>query len=239
MPKASNKNKLDESQDVVFEDPPETMIDSESPPEYGDSNWESYVMSNFLEDELYDGSYPTLNGMRRVALDLIGVPSFSGPVQVISNLPESSYCIYKLAFMDMHIEIRAAADAHEENIFGNYKIYPTAIAESRAEARAYRKALLISTVSAEEIRGDENVINLFANKNSNINVNDRESGRISDQQKKIIESKCKQLKIDLNKFLEKEGVNLSKATKQDGINLAKSITKLSQQDSIPQELRSS
>lgn len=193
-------------------------------PVYGSSEWEKYVMESFLPDELYDGNYPTLNGMRRVALNLMGNVMFSGPLEVISKLPESSYCIYNIKF-ESGYSFSAAADAHLENISGAFSIYPTAIAESRAEARAYRKALLLSTVSAEEVKGNENTFHSVLKESSSTTVEGyNEKDSINDQKKSIIESKCKQLKIKLDKFLENQEVSFDTATKEDGVKLAKLIS---------------
>jgi hypothetical protein len=210
---------------------------SEDIPEYGSENWEEYVMSQFTEKELYidekENKYPTLNGMRRVSLFTLGRPIKSGPVSVVSNLSDASYCIYELVFENGQT-FSAAADGFPNNIAGSYSIYPTAMAESRAEARAYRKALLLSTAAAEEVRGNEKVFNTVLE-----TVKDYDLGEdISSQQISIIETKCKSMKIDKAKFLQSENVSVDYkgAKRSDGIKLSKRISEF-QQKGIPNELK--
>jgi len=225
------------SNEFKFEDEKEVNDTSDPVPEYGSNEWEEYVMSQFTEKELYvdekENKYPTLNGMRRVALSVLGSLYKSGPISVVSNLPDSSYCVYELVFENSKC-YSAAADAHIQNVAGPYSIYPTAIAESRAEARAYRKALLLTTASAEEIKGNEKAFNTVL---QTVKEYDSE-GDISSQQISIIETKCKKMKIDKAKFLQSENVSVDfkGAKRADGINLSKKISEF-QQKGIPQELK--
>lgn len=206
-------------------------------PEYGSEGWEKFVMDSFLPDELYidekGNGYPTLNGMRRIALVVMGKIIISIPVEVHSNPPNSSFCIYKLKFEDGRT-FGAAADACLENISGSYCIYPTAIAESRAEARAYRKALMLRTASAEEIKGNEKAFDTVLESVKEYDV----EGEISQQQISIVNTKCKKLKINQAKFLESENVNpdFKDAKKSDGVKLSKKISEF-QQSGIPTELQ--
>lgn len=226
------------AKDVEFEEVDGPLIEDEDQPIYGGENWEEHVMGLFRNEEVYEdkngGRFPSLNGLRRVALSLFGAPIKSGPVLVQSNLPHSSYCVYSVVWNDM--EFSAAADAHQDNIGGNYGIYPTTIAESRAEARAYRKALLLSTASAEEIKGnEESSFNSVLTVNSE-NVID-ENGPISEQQKTIIKSKCKKLKINLDKFLNENSISeLDSMTKSDAIALVKKISDY-QTEGIPESIK--
>ena len=208
----------------------------ENIPDYGSEKWEEFVMRQFLPNELYEGSYPTLNGMRRVALLMLGDIVLSGPSMVISNLPNSSYCIYELEF-DNGRTFKAAADAHQENIQGSYSIYTTAIAESRAEARAYRKALLISTVSAEEVKGNEKAFHSVIESKLDNKVSEYdETGKASSQQLALIKTKCSQQKVDMDKFLESEGKNTESLTKSEAIELMKKLSSF-EKSGVPKEIK--
>jgi hypothetical protein len=55
------------------------------------------------------------------------------------------------------------ADAHTFNVQGVFSAYPTAMAATRAEARALRKALGIAMVSKEELGADNNAISSMKN----------------------------------------------------------------------------
>lgn len=219
----------------------ELELEIQNIPEYGSENWENFVMESFTEDELYidekENRYPTLNGMRRVTLNVLqnvfGNIIKSRPVNIHSNPPVSSYCTYEIEFENGAI-FGASADACQENISGPYSIYPTAIAESRAEARAYRKVLLLKTASAEEIKGNEKAFNTVLESVKEYN----DEGDITQQQISIIETKCKSLKINLNKFLQSENVNIGfkDAKRSDGIKLSKKISEF-QQSGIPKEFK--
>lgn len=77
----------------------------------------------------------------------------SGPI-CLQHVPQGSFgifqCIYEVKFEDGTVW-RGAADCNKNNVTGKFLHYPTAIAESRAEARALKKALGITMLAAEEI----------------------------------------------------------------------------------------
>lgn len=219
--------------EFVFEDEDNgSVVEGETVPEYGSDGWEPYIMSKFLPDELYNEKHPTLNGLRRIAKQYFSGIISSVPVEVVNNMPISAMCRYQIQF-DNGQTFGAAADATQENINGNYNIYPTAIAESRAEARTYRKALMITAASAEEIKGNEKAFDSVLESVKEYSQEDP----MSDQQKSIIETKCKQLKISFDKFLASEGVDLTTAKKSHGVALAKKLTELSKTNDIPKELK--
>ena len=58
------------------------------------------------------------------------------------------------------------ADAHTYNVQGIFSAYPTAMAATRAEARALRKALGISMVSKEELGADQETIASMRNEST-------------------------------------------------------------------------
>jgi len=215
-----------------FDENDKSEEDTKENPYYGSADWEKFVMDKFLPDELYNGKNPTLNGMRRVSIQVLGKPIKSAPIQVHANLPVSAYCLYQIEF-ENGMTFGAAADGHVENIGGQYSIYPTAIAESRAEARTYRKALLLSTASAEEIKGNEKIFDSVLDTVKEFSTEDP----ISDQVKSIIEAKCKQLKVNLEKFYTSEGVDFKKATKSDGIKLSKKLTEMQQSGEVSKEIK--
>lgn len=179
----------------------------------GDFGWHDYVMGLFHEDELYEGKYPTLKGLRRIAYRLFGVLQ-SEIVEMKATLDESSpgraFCTYKLLLSDGRIYY-GAADAYRGNIQGDYNIYPVAIAENRAEARAYRKALMLNVVAAEEMSGSEKTefVSVLSGEYS-------EDSMISAGQLKVLENKCKDLGISLDKFLDGVGYVEGKSTKKNG-----------------------
>jgi hypothetical protein len=215
-------------------------------PDYGQEGWEDYVISLLSDKEFHkvsnpngqESKYPTLNGMRRVALSIFGKPNFSGPTKVETTFPVS-YCIYELDFSHIGVRIAATADAAPENVAGNYSIYPSAIAESRAEARAYRKLLLISTASAEEIRGNEQAFtSVIESVNTNDLIQEDNDSPASDQQKKIIKNLCKKIEVSLDKFLEQEGLDIETLKKSVVAKLVQKLNVYKQDVSIiPAEIK--
>jgi hypothetical protein len=125
-------------------------------PRPGDPEWQSYVLSQFLDTELFKGA-PRVGGLRRVCEKVMG-PIVGGKVVVFqSPCPANDYT----AVVGYEIEVScfgeytrvfsSAADSSKQNTDALFRQYPTAIAETRAEARALRKALKIDVVSAEEL----------------------------------------------------------------------------------------
>ena len=149
---------LENALETVLEEDDTKLVPTTNPPVYGDINWEKYVLEQFEFDELYDDKYPTLNGLRRVAINVLGTIVSSKIVQMSRNWEDSAsaYCIYELVFNTPYGQqtFHGAADACPSNMSEEhgYSIYSVAIAENRAEARAYRKALLLKVVSSEEMK---------------------------------------------------------------------------------------
>ena len=125
------------------------------------------IMAIFSENELVEGKYPKINGLRRVANLVIG-PVIDQHVNTEymewdkANGISAVKCEFTVTFQcrndnfgDLGTPIRFA-DASDcipdinccDNTFSRH---PTAMATTRAEARALRKALRLDVVSAEEM----------------------------------------------------------------------------------------
>lgn len=157
----------EEDEQGEFEDLEFTEIDENSPqllasavvPTYTDPDWNEYVLSQFAPAELYDGN-PTVDGLRRVVELLIGEVVLQETTVVQTPTPENG----GRATATVNVHIRAhdngptkgysgSADACYENLQDAVKLYPVAMAETRAEGRALRRALRLRTVAAEELNG--------------------------------------------------------------------------------------
>lgn len=190
-------------------------------PEYGSLEWDDYVMSLFKEHELVEGN-PTVVGLRRVAEKLLGPIVDSGPISVQATMPETTVgratCTYAVTFYPWRVDseevaveggfnkrvFRAAADSFVGNTDGVFAVFPVAIAETRAEARALRRALLIKNVSHDELTKDS--VSQFAIDNTMKQQKETsgewdESQKISDAQISFLENKTNSLGIDLTKFI--------------------------------------
>ncbi len=101
------------------------------------------------DDELWDGKYPLLRGLQRLAHErgirqieskIICVPSKESPIAAVTVL---------VAFKDGTV-FAGSADASYKAHEAPFNKHLTALADSKAEARAYRRAFNISTASKEE-----------------------------------------------------------------------------------------
>ena len=233
---------MNKPQDYNFVEEPEDMDDTEvavvNKIRYGSLEWNDFVMSHFQPNELYNEKYPTLNGMRRVSETLLGQTIVSEVKQLHASLdPDStgrSYCVYSISINNFcgsrhYRTFNGAAEAYAGNISGDtYAVYPVTIAESRAEARAYRKALLLTTVTAEEVKGNEKVF-------ENVKEEYNEDEDMSSQQETIIKHKCLQLKIDKSKFMIQFG---DKPKRKDGIAAVKLLSEYQNESKeIPEEIK--
>jgi len=130
------------------------MTEQEDRPDEFSPEWSDYVLTHFADDELFEG-YPKLNGLRRVAQLLKG-PIRLCTSQIFAAHPEfASICTTITIGNDETVTQSGCADASPANTEKGYCKYPTAIAESRAEARALRKILSLSICSYEELGAEK------------------------------------------------------------------------------------
>lgn len=164
-----------------------------------DPEWNDYVMSKFVEDELVDG-HPRIHGLRRVAQLLLGDIIESEPVdhQFINDGKFGRTIVkYRVKFEDNTV-FSAVADAHTHNTDDKFTVFVTTVAETRAENRALRKALGLNTVSDEELTTKDTAMIVQAVEGFSTAV---DSDKINDRQKQSIETLCKRLSIDTYRFI--------------------------------------
>lgn len=139
-------------------------------PKYTEVGWHDYVMKQFHDSEL-DRGYPKVEGLRRLAELLLGEIVFSGAINHQSSMPEGndpgrSVVNYEVQIcwkqgVESYVDLskfeypmkvfRGLASCYPGNVKGDtYLIFPESIAETRAEARALRKALGLKVIAAEE-----------------------------------------------------------------------------------------
>lgn len=246
-----------ELEDEVVETRESTEEEVEKEPEYGSIGWNDYVMSQFQSNELIDGA-PTVVGLRRVAQELLGEIVFSAPVGMQVKhfeqpefLPQAS-CTYQITIawskdVPLYVDLDnfefpertfgAVAGSCLSNTDRTFAIFPEAMAETRAEVRALRKALLLRTAAYEELSNEPSYDSIP------MTVDD-DNASISDIQLKAIPAKCDQLKVDLDKLIQhtlEVEVPLDKLTKGQGKKLMNVINRYqtSTEDSldIPEEIK--
>lgn len=115
-----------------------------------DTDWEAELQADELGQRKEGGkAVPIvfLRGLQRLAEEAGLVKS---QAEIITPSPTMVQCIYTTIFED-GTEWVGTADCNAKNCDEPFRNYPTAVAESRAEARCLRKALGIRILSAEEL----------------------------------------------------------------------------------------
>jgi len=145
------------------------------------------IMDLFDESELVNGN-PTVHGLRRISsLKFGNIENYFSKVEQVPNM-ENNYratVSVNLQFSNGFVTA-GAADAGTDNAPDPYSRHPVALAETRAESRALRRALNIIKPSHEEADGF-----------TNTNVHGNE---ITDTQLYSIKIQCEKMKIDVDKF---------------------------------------
>ena len=176
--------------------------------------WHDYAMTLFQPSEMVDG-HPLVAGLRRVAEVVLGTIVFSGPTQVFPVQRDDHHgratVIFTVEFSN-GVRYAEVADSWEGNTDDMFCAFAVAIASTRAEARALRKALKIRGVAAEELTKKDTakiVRDISSTKVASEGDYD-ETGRMSDAQYNFIDVKCKQLNIDGKKLFSLFNVNSGK-----------------------------
>lgn len=119
--------------------------------------WTDYVMKQFDEKRELDNGAPKVDGLRRVAHQLLGDFSIDTTVLQVPDLNNAGRAsvIVKIQFDNGH-SVSGAADVFTGNTPNAFAIYPVSTCETRAEGRALRKALrLVKVLTAEEMEKPE------------------------------------------------------------------------------------
>ena len=175
-------------------------------PSINDLGWTDYVLGLLSEDEKIAGN-PTTDGLRRVfeiALDCYVTEARTEVVQTPDpNNEKRATVVHTISYVLKHIEsgsqdlkyrsVSGAADVYWGNCDKIYRNHPVAVAETRAEGRALRRALkLRKVVAAEEIakdiddHPDADTVNKITN--NQVNFLDTLSSRLNINVIKLLES---------------------------------------------------
>jgi hypothetical protein len=204
--------------------------------------WHDYAMTLFTESEMVDG-HPLVAGLRRVAELVLGPIMFSGPTQVFPVQREDHHgratVIFSVEFAN-GMRYAEVADSWEGNTDDMFCAFAVAIASTRAEARALRKALKIKGVAAEELTKKDTakiVRDISNTKNASEGEYDDQS-RMSDAQYNFIDVKCKQLNIDGEKLFARFSVDSGKkVSKKIASEIIDSLNDYQRdKSSIPQDI---
>lgn len=218
--------------DVVMSDVP-SMLSPE---------WHDYAMTLFIESEMVDG-HPLVAGLRRVAELVLGPIMFSGPTQVFPVQREDHHgratVIFSVEFAN-GMRYAEVADSWEGNTDDMFCAFAVAIASTRAEARALRKALKIRGVAAEELtkKDTAKIVRDISNTKTASEGEYDDQSRMSDAQYNFIDVKCKQLNIDGEKLFARFGVDSGKkVSKKIASEIIDSLNDYQRdKSSIPQDI---
>ena len=206
--------------------------------------WHPFVMSLLDETELNEG-YPKADGLRRVGELLLGDIIDSKPTEVFpvnGNSLGRATVSYSITFKWWDDSTRTYADVADVfndgqygNINDDFIVYALATASTRAEGRALRKALKLKICTAEEI-SDKVKVNNKASNTGLLSVDDS----ITENQIKFMNSRCKQLDVDIMKLVSSNGErheNIDKLTKKQGSTFIDTLNRATRGETkMPQEV---
>lgn len=196
MPKKQKEDKSIEQDDVDKE-----VVK----PSIHDIEWTDYVLSLLSDDEKIKGN-PTTDGLRRILEVALNCQLLSSTSQVVQspdpNNEKRATVIHSLTYClkdagstspDLNIvSVDGSADVYWGNCDKIFRNHPVAVAETRAEGRALRRALrLRKVVAVEELSNeiddhpDGNTVNKITN--NQINFMDVISQRLNINMKKLLE----------------------------------------------------
>jgi hypothetical protein len=220
----------------IKKEAPETQPEAKEtvvPPSCNDLAWTDYVLGLLSDDEKIKGN-PTTDGLRRIfetALNCSVIRSESDVVQSPSPDNEKrATVIHSLSFVinggsedsaTKYRTVSGAADVYWGNCDKVYRNHPVAVAETRAEGRALRRALkLRKVVAAEEIAGE-----IEDHPDSNT------VSKITNNQINFIDVIAKRLNINVTKVLETNAMNASNIydiSHEDAVNIIRLLSKYQQ-----------
>jgi hypothetical protein len=203
-------------------------------PKTTDLEWTDYVLSLLSEDEKISGN-PTTDGLRRIfeiALNCRVVVSSSKVVQSPDpNNEKRATVVHSVVYLLNHaspdrpefntVSVDGAADVYWGNCDKVYRNHPVAVAETRAEGRALRRALkLRKVVAAEELA-----------KEIEDNPDNSSVSKISNNQINFIDVMAQRLNINVVKLFNNNQLptdNVYSVSHDDAVNIIRLLSKYQQ-----------
>ena len=210
-------------------------------PSINDLEWTDYVLGLLSDDEKIGGN-PTTDGLRRIfetALNCTVLDATSEVVQSPSRDNENRATVTHTLHYYLNDEsvikelknrsVSGAADVYWGNCDKVYRNHPVAVAETRAEGRALRRALkLRKVVAAEELAKD------IEDHPDHDTIN-----KITNNQINFMDVLAKRLNINPIKLMENLAIDNSNIYNISYDNAVKTVTTLSgyqQTNDIPQNI---
>jgi hypothetical protein len=205
-------------------------------PNINDLEWTDYVLGLLSDDEKIAGN-PTTDGLRRIleiALDCTVTEATSSVVQSPSMENERrATVVHSIKYVlnnNVVKTVSGAADVYWGNCDKIYRNHPVAVAETRAEGRALRRALkLRKVVAAEELAKDIDTHHLEEN-----NI-----GKINSTQINFFDVFGKRLNINIIKLLDKLAIdskNIYNISYDDAVKTITTLSSYQQSNDIPQDV---
>lgn len=208
-----------------------------------DIEWTDYVLSLLSEDEKIQGN-PTTEGLRRVfekALNCVLVESTSDVVQSPCPTNEKrATVVHSLSYILKDIPqdspfntitVNGAADVYWGNCDKVFRNHPVAVAETRAEGRALRRALRLRKVLAAEEVVDSTEDDIGAD-----NVT-----KITNNQINFIDVIAKRLDINVLSIIKNLGINednVKNILHEDALRVIRELSSYQQKvDDIPEDIK--
>ncbi len=184
-------------EEVEEDDRPEPLMSS---PE-----WSEFVQRQFEDDEVDQEGHPYVHGLRRVANLLLG-PTLRSEARLVQSPSFGNSGKMQPACVEYTVEIlmqrlehginepygasfTEVADVYEGNTDAEFARFPSGMAATRAEGRAYRKALMLKRVVSSE----EKTLVPLGDSGTN--------GMIHSQQINFIDVLCRRTGVDVMKYI--------------------------------------
>lgn len=210
-------------------------------PTINDIEWTDYVLEMLSEDEKIKGN-PTTDGLRRIfeiAMDCTLTVSQSEVCQAPDpNNGQRATVVHSLTYVlnDPKLDdlvktrtINGAADVYWGNCDKIFRNHPVAVAETRAEGRALRRALKLRKVVAAEELADEIE-----------DIDGDNVSKITNNQTNFIDVLCKRMDINPVKCIESMDlpVDINKLDHSNGVSIIRQLSSYQQDTSaIPETIQ--
>lgn len=209
----------------------------------GDIEWTDFVLQQLSDDEKINGN-PTTDGLRRVFEKVMNCSVIQSDSSVVQS-PEPSNekrasVVHSITWYDLNADtneacrmktVSGAADVYWGNCDKVYRNHPVAVAETRAEGRALRRAMrLRKVVAAEELA--ENIEDDISSDNVT---------KITNNQINFIDVLAKRLDVnipELLKLLNIDNTNIKNILHHDALTVIRELSSYQQKiDEIPSNIK--
>lgn len=220
-----------------------TSEKKEKIPSIHDIEWTDHVLSLLSDDEKIAGN-PTTDGLRRIFEKVLNCRVLESTTKIAQspdpNNEKRATVVHTISYHLNEwsndatalnkVSVDGAADVYWGNCDKIYRNHPVAVAETRAEGRALRRALrLRKVVAAEEIAKD-----------IEDNPDENSVSKISNNQINFIDVMSKRLNINVIKLMGQLAISsdiIDNISHDEAVILIKELTKLQQNtESIASDL---